>query len=102
MKKSASPRSKLVDGAISVKGYKGSVTQYYRLKRDIVLKAGTVFYPGPSRIDLAAGHGEAFIGLGRDNCMSVIVDMTGLDGAQDDHLRRVMRRAFEKVSPPKN
>ena len=99
MKKTA--ERKMIDGgAKAVKSYKTAPQQCYRLKRDIVIKKGTVFYPGPVKIDLAAGHGEAFVALGRDNSLNAIVDMDGLDDATDSHLRRVMRRTFEKIDPP--
>jgi hypothetical protein len=44
-----------------------------RLKKDIVIPAGTILGTAPSNIDLTSGHFEHTIAMGKDNTARLIV-----------------------------
>lgn len=48
----------------------------YRLKKDIVIKAGTIFTQAPSRIDLDADHVIHTVGLTKNTVGSLYCELS--------------------------
>ena len=44
-----------------------------RLKKDLIVPAGTLLSEAPEHISMASGHYEYVIGMGRDNTARLIV-----------------------------
>lgn len=52
----------------------------YKLKKDIVIPAGTELAPAPSKTERSDGHLEAIIGLGKDGYASFVFDAESPEG----------------------
>ena len=72
-----------------------------RLKKDIVIRAGTIFNTAPDRIDLdSSSHVEATfrVGRSRDTYGTIIYDV-GQPGSPE---HKQVSRYFEKLAPKPN
>lgn len=60
----------------------------YRLRKDLVIPAGTEFHPGPRRTEYASLHVQAGVELGPDNTIDVTVPVE-----DDRHFRELFEPA---------
>jgi len=70
----------------------------WRLKKDIVIKAGTIFDTSCSKMELDPScHGECIIGLTKDTAGHVIYEIGNSDDWKDPKFKRAISRWFEPI-----
>lgn len=85
-----------------VETYQGQAGTKWRLKKDIVIKAGTIFVDAPIRTERAPGvYVDTVIGLTKDTAGFLTYEVGTSEDRSDLRYRRQVNRWFEEVKEEK-